>query len=72
MNVWLMTDPMFWVGLGAWSGFCIGLFTGALMTWWYRHRGVRRVSSLEPSSTFPRADQVTAANKGFSAGYVLH
>ena len=36
MDVWLMTEPVFWVALGAWSGFCIGLCTGALMTW--RHR----------------------------------
>jgi hypothetical protein len=34
MEVWLMTDPMFWVTLGTWSGFCTGLFTGALITWW--------------------------------------
>jgi hypothetical protein len=31
MEVWLMTDPMFWVTLGAWSGFCTGLFTGAFL-----------------------------------------
>jgi membrane associated rhomboid family serine protease len=42
MNVWLMTNPMFWITLGAWSGFCVGLFAGALMTWWYRDRGVKR------------------------------
>jgi hypothetical protein len=41
MEVWLMTDPMFWVTLGAWSGFCTGLFTGALITWWrIKRRGV--------------------------------
>jgi hypothetical protein len=34
MDIWLMTDPMFWVTLGAWSGFCTGLFTGALITLW--------------------------------------
>jgi hypothetical protein len=36
MDVWLMTDPIFWVTLGAWSGFCIGVCTGALMMWWHR------------------------------------
>ena len=35
MDVWLMTDPVFWVTLGAWSGFLIGLCTGALVTWWH-------------------------------------
>jgi hypothetical protein len=45
MDVWLMTDPTFWVTLGAWSGFCIGLFTGAVMTWWYCHS--------KSSSVFP-------------------
>jgi len=24
MDVWLMTDPMFWIMLGAWPGFFIG------------------------------------------------
>jgi len=71
MNVWLMTDPMFWVTLGAWSGFCVGLFTGALMTWWYCHRGVRRASPLEPFGTSPRADPAAAADKQFSANGTL-
>jgi len=37
MDVWLMTDPMFWVTLGAWPGFFIGFCTGALATWWHHH-----------------------------------
>jgi hypothetical protein len=52
MNVWLMTNPMFWITLGAWSGFCVGLFAGALMTWWYCDRGVRRRRYLT-SATAP-------------------
>jgi hypothetical protein len=67
MNVWLMTDPMFWVALGAWSGFCAGLFTGALMTWRYCHRGLRRVSALEPFGTSPRADPAAALDEILAA-----
>jgi hypothetical protein len=33
MDVWLMTDPIFWVTFGVWFGFLIGLWTGALVTW---------------------------------------
>jgi hypothetical protein len=45
MDVWLMTDPMFCVTLGAWPGFLIGLCTGALVTWWHLHP-----SSVSPES----------------------
>jgi hypothetical protein len=45
MDVWLMTDPMFWVTLGAWPGFFIGLCTGALATWWHSHQRQGRAKS---------------------------
>jgi hypothetical protein len=47
MDVWLMTDPMFWVTLGAWPGFFIGLCTGVLVMWWHLH----------PSSVFAESPE---------------
>jgi hypothetical protein len=47
MDVWLMTDPVFWVTLRACSGFCIGVCTGALVTRWHCHP---KPSSVSPES----------------------
>jgi hypothetical protein len=44
MDVWLMTDPIFWVTFGIWFGFLIGLWTRALMMWWRFSRKPRSVS----------------------------
>jgi peptidoglycan/LPS O-acetylase OafA/YrhL len=45
MDVWLMTDPIFWVTFGVWFGFLIGLCTGALVALWRPHP---RPSSVSP------------------------